>query len=72
MVFVVCDQLFAFFSFEQITRYFFVCEVTSYHQFLIAQCSLICIDISVVFQQSVEYTFHARHRDTHLDPGEHP
>ena len=58
MVFVVGDQFFAFFSFEQIARYFFVCKVTSYHQFLIAQCSLVCIDIIVVFQQSVEYTFY--------------
>ena len=58
MMSVVRDQLFAFFSFKQITWYFFVCEVTSYHQFLILQCSLVCINIIVIFQKSLEHAFH--------------
>ena len=58
MVFVVCDQLFAFVFFEQFTWDFLICKVACYHQFFVSKRSLICIDIIIIFQQSVEYSFH--------------
>ena len=49
MVFVVCDQLFAFVFFEQFAWDFLICKVACYHQFFVSKRSLICIDIIIIF-----------------------
>ena len=49
MVFVVCDQLFAFVFFEQFAWDFLIYKVACYHQFFVSKRSLICIDIIIIF-----------------------